>query len=73
MLPKALEEAFVQPTSAKAPSQIIFVTDGSVGNESAVLQQVTWTRGSSRLFTVGIGSAPEIAMLRTQAAELGPG
>lgn len=69
---KALEEAFAQPTSGESLHQIIFVTDGSVGNEDAVLQQVALDRGSSRLFTVGIGSAPNRFMLR-KAAELGQG
>ncbi len=38
--------------------QFIFITDGSVGNESDILAKIKQDIGSSRLFTVGIGNAP---------------
>ena len=50
--------------------QVIFITDGSVGNEEALFGLIENQLGSTRLFTVGIGSAPNswssarIAMLR---------
>jgi Ca-activated chloride channel family protein len=37
---------------------VIFITDGAVGNEDALFALISERLGSSRLFTVGIGSAP---------------
>ena len=52
--------------------QVIFVTDGSVGNEAALFEQISRELGDSRLFTVGIGSAPNGWFMR-KAAEAGRG
>jgi Ca-activated chloride channel family protein len=52
--------------------QIVFVTDGSVGNEDLLLNYIKQHLGSSRLFTVGIGSAPNSWFIE-QAAEAGRG
>ncbi|MEM9173461.1 MAG: marine proteobacterial sortase target protein [Pseudomonadota bacterium] len=52
--------------------QIIFVTDGAVGNESALYQKIESTLGDTRLFTVGIGSAPNSWFMH-KAAEVGRG
>ncbi|MFT5371309.1 MAG: Ca-activated chloride channel family protein, partial [Lysobacterales bacterium] len=52
--------------------QVIFVTDGSVGNEKALLSDIAEDLGDSRLFTVGIGSAPNTWFMR-KAAEIGRG
>jgi Ca-activated chloride channel family protein len=71
-IPMALAEAFAQPESEGSLRQILFVTDGSVANEDAVLQQVALDRRNGRLFTIGIGSAPNRFLLR-KAAELGQG
>ena len=38
--------------------QIIFLTDGAVGNEAQLFDAIAERLGRSRLFTVGIGSAP---------------
>ncbi len=38
--------------------QIVFLTDGAVGNEAQILAKVRRELGDSRLFTIGIGSAP---------------
>jgi Ca-activated chloride channel family protein len=38
--------------------QIVFLTDGQVGNEADVFAEIQQHLGRSRLFTVGIGSAP---------------
>jgi len=48
--------------------QIVFVTDGSVGNEQELLLQVAEQLGDSRLFTVSIGSAPNTWFMRKAAA-----
>jgi Ca-activated chloride channel family protein len=38
--------------------QIIFITDGSVGNEAQLFSQINKEINNARLFTVAIGSAP---------------
>lgn len=50
----ALEDR-AEPTPLR---QIIFITDGCVGNEDALFAAIDSGLGRSRLFTVGIGSAP---------------
>ena len=52
--------------------QVVFITDGSVGNEAALFNQIEKTLGESRLFTIGIGSAPNSYFMR-KAAEVGRG
>ena len=52
--------------------QVVFITDGSVGNESALFKQIEKTLAESRLFTIGIGSAPNSYFMR-KAAEIGRG
>lgn len=52
--------------------QVIFVTDGAVGNEQALFKLIRERLGASRLFTVGIGSAPN-GHFMTRAAQFGRG
>ncbi len=52
--------------------QVIFLTDGEVGNEQQLFETIGAMRGRSRIFMVGIGSAPN-SFLMTRAAELGRG
>ena len=52
--------------------QIIFITDGSVGNEAELFAVVASKIGEARMFAVGIGSAPNGYFMR-KAAELGRG
>jgi Ca-activated chloride channel family protein len=52
--------------------QVIFLTDGAVGNEEALFTLLRERLGGSRLFTVGIGSAPNSHFM-TRAAQLGRG
>jgi len=52
--------------------QILFITDGSVSNEAQLLQIISRHLGSTRLFTVGIGSAPNTYFM-TEAAIAGKG
>lgn len=53
-------------------SQVVFITDGSVGNETALLQLIQRHIGGQRLFTVGIGAAPNAYFMR-KAAQFGRG
>ena len=52
--------------------QVIFLTDGAVGNEEALFALLRERLGGSRLFTIGIGSAPNSHFM-TRAAQLGRG
>ena len=52
--------------------QIIFITDGAVGNEEGLFKLINTRLNGARLFTVGIGSAPNSWFMR-KAAEAGRG
>src|SRR5262249_30192898 len=52
--------------------QVVFLTDGAIGNEQQLFETITAMRGRSRVFMVGIGSAPN-TFLMARAAELGRG
>jgi Ca-activated chloride channel family protein len=52
--------------------QIVFMTDGSVGYEDALLHSIKKQLGSSRLFTIGIGPAPNTWFIK-KAAQVGRG
>ncbi|MBL4712603.1 MAG: marine proteobacterial sortase target protein [Gammaproteobacteria bacterium] len=52
--------------------QIVFITDGNINNESELFQLITKNIGNSRLFTIGIGSAPNSYFMQ-RAAEQGRG
>lgn len=68
----ALERALAAAASETHLRQVIFVTDGSVGNERELYRLIEHDLGSARLFTVGIGSAPNGWFMR-KAAEAGRG
>jgi len=63
-LDSALSEAHLR--------QVVFITDGSVGYEDELFSMIENRLGSARLFTVGIGSAPNSWFMR-KAAEAGRG
>lgn len=52
--------------------QVVFLTDGAIGNEQQLFDTIAALRGRSRIFMIGIGSAPN-TYLMTRAAELGRG
>lgn len=52
--------------------QIIFITDGAVGNEANLMAMIKQNLGNARLFTVGIGSAPNSYFME-EAAYFGRG
>jgi Ca-activated chloride channel family protein len=68
----ALETALDIPELPGLMRQVVFVTDGAVGNESDLLKTVADSLGDSRLFTVAIGHAPNSWFMR-KAAEIGRG
>ncbi len=57
---------------AHAVRQVVFITDGAVGNEEALFEAIRQRLGDDRLFTVGIGSAPNSWFMR-KAAQFGRG
>ena len=52
--------------------QVVFMTDGAIGDEQGLFDAITAGRGRSKVFMVGIGSAPN-TFLMSRAAELGRG
>jgi len=69
LAPGQAEDAFRDQAAVR---QVIFITDGAVGNEAALFAEISATLGNSRLFTVGIGSAPNSWFMR-EAAKFGRG
>jgi len=68
----ALRFALRTPPSEAYLRQIVFITDGAVGNEEGLFELIATRLGNARLFTVGIGSAPNSWFMR-KAAETGRG
>ncbi len=68
----ALQHALRSAASEAHLKQIIFITDGAVGNEEGLFALIETGLGNARLFTVGIGSAPNSWFMR-KAAEVGRG
>lgn len=71
MLPP-LQAALDDSHQASGLRQVVFLTDGEVSNEQQLLDAIAKSRGRSRIFMVGIGSAPN-TYLMNRAAELGQG
>lgn len=72
MLP-ALKAALVDdnPTAATV-RQVVFLTDGDLSNEKEMMAEILACGGRSRVFMVGIGSAPNNYLMR-RMAEAGRG
>ena len=68
----ALELALDGKNNHERIRQVIFLTDGSVGNERELFTMIESRLGDSRLFTVGIGSAPN-SFFMSRAATIGRG
>lgn len=68
----ALQLALRTPPVESFLRQIIFITDGAVGNEEGLFELITNRLDGARMFTVGIGSAPNSWFMR-KAAETGRG
>ncbi|WP_371823978.1 marine proteobacterial sortase target protein [Phyllobacterium sp. 628] len=61
-----------RPNDQAFVRQIVLLTDGAIGNEQQLLDTIAAKLGRSRVFMVGIGSAPN-NYLMNRAAELGRG
>ena len=70
----ALKAALIDGNANDAGTlrQVVFITDGAIGNEQELFATIGQGRGRSRIFMVGIGSAPN-TYLMTRAAEMGRG
>ncbi|WP_448564941.1 marine proteobacterial sortase target protein [Thalassotalea ganghwensis] len=71
-LQRALTMPQKQALTQQNLRQIIFITDGAVSNEFQLAKLIETTIGNSRLFTVGIGQAPNGYFMR-KAAQFGRG
>ena len=72
--PKSGESTASEATGVPSPGvrQVVFITDGAVGNETDLFKKIEQRIENNRLFTVGIGSAPNSWFMR-KAAEAGRG
>jgi len=68
----ALTTALDAPRHETHLRQVVFITDGSVGYEEEMFSMIEAKLGDARLFTVGIGSAPNSWFMQ-KAAEAGRG
>jgi Ca-activated chloride channel family protein len=68
----ALQLALRSPPEESLLRQVVFITDGAVGNEEDLFRLIEARLDTARLFTVGIGSAPNSWFMR-KAAEVGRG
>jgi Ca-activated chloride channel family protein len=68
----ALQRALIPNTEFAQLRQVIFITDGAVGNEMELYRYIEERLGGSRLFTVGIGPAPNSWFMK-EAAQFGRG
>ena len=64
----ALELAFATEPAPQLLRQIVFITDGSVGNEAQLVKLIHERIGAGRLFTVGIGADPNTYFMHAAAA-----
>jgi Ca-activated chloride channel homolog len=73
MLP-ALRAALAADSDTRSTHlrQVVFLTDGAIGNEQEFFSTIADRKGWSRIFMVGIGTAPN-SYLMTRAAEIGRG
>jgi Ca-activated chloride channel family protein len=64
----ALRAALAQPRDAARLRVLVFLTDGAVGNEAAVLQELAGGLNEARVFAFGVGSAVNRFLLDKLAA-----
>jgi Ca-activated chloride channel family protein len=69
---QALSMALLSEADPELFKQILFITDGSVSNESALMSLIEKNLNQARLFTIGIGAAPN-SYFMTEAAKSGKG
>jgi len=68
----AMRYVLSQQRHSRMLRQIVFLTDGDIGNEQALFATIQKHLGDARLFPVGIGSAPN-SYFMTRASSFGRG
>jgi Ca-activated chloride channel family protein len=70
----AMQAALIDtaPGDTETLRQVVFLTDGAIANEQQLFETIASGLGRSRIFMVGIGSAPN-SHLMGRAAEIGRG
>lgn len=68
----ALQLALDIQRNSEKLNQLVFITDGAIGYEDELLRDLETQLGDMRLFTVGIGSAPN-SYFMVEAAKVGRG
>ncbi len=68
----AIRAALAQPPAPGFLRQVVFLTDGGVADETTLFAAIKQNLGDARLFTIGIGAAPNSYFMR-KAAEFGRG
>lgn len=66
---EAIELALAEPVDEELLNQLVFITDGAVDYEQQLLALVKAKLNQTRLFTVGIGSAPNSYFMQAAAAQ----
>jgi Ca-activated chloride channel family protein len=69
---RALSKSLDGGAARERLRQVVVITDGAVSNEDRLLSQIHRDLGGSRLFTIGIGAAPN-SYFMSEAAEAGRG
>jgi len=69
MMQPALDYALKIPKVPGHIKMIIFLTDGDVGNEDSLIRLLANSLGENRIFTFGIGSAPNEYLMRNIAEQ----
>ena len=72
MMRPALQDSLLTSTDEAKLRQVIFITDGAIGNETELFALIQDKLGDARLFPVGIGSAPN-RFFMSRAAKFGRG
>jgi len=72
MMRPALGDSFKTARDEERLRQIVFITDGSIGNETELFALIQDKLGEARMFPVGIGSAPN-RFFMSRAAKFGRG
>ena len=69
---EGIREALSIPAGRERRRVVVFVTDGLVGNEEAVVREVERRAGAARVIAVGIGDSPN-RLLIERVARVGRG
>ncbi len=63
----AIQQAFSKPAKDNTLRLVVFLTDGYIGNESEVLQQITEKLGNARIYALGVGTSVNRYLLEEMA------